>query len=276
MPLKHLIFFAFLVCVVSACGGRDNPGSAGGGGSQGGGNAPVDRWPRLYASKSELPECTEPKEGLLVYLSSESGFNVCSAGEWKPINLTGPIGPVGPSGASGQSGVQGPKGGSSLVTVYDASNQKVGWLLSERSYIDTANRPYLRHSLPVLLTDGMIAAVNFESGCIFPPSNVWQPSVATINTIYYENASCQGEARAYYGGVKIFSPKVYVPSDGSCGAMKLTSQTDLGPFTFLSSRSYDANGNWVCTNNSSTTNPFSYAVGSEVFTPSLPLSLRGE
>ena len=90
----------------------------------------------------------------------------------------GSDGPAGTPGAPGSSGSDGQKGGSSLVTVYDKSDKKVGWLLS-----NSAATAYL----PVLLTNGFLVTIEFSTGRKSLDRN---HSPGTVLSVYYNNTSC--------------------------------------------------------------------------------------
>ncbi len=68
-------------------------------------------WNVFYVeSVSELPPCESSTDGRLYYISSTSGFEACSKGEWGSINLIGPAGDSGADGAQGPAGADGAQG----------------------------------------------------------------------------------------------------------------------------------------------------------------------
>ncbi len=169
----------------------------------------------------------------------------------------GKDGPAGAPGASGSPGSDGQKGGSSLVAVYDAANQKIGWVMSEG----------INGYLPVLLTNGYFVRLFVFSG------NIYLDRGINIGSAHFASADCSGEPRLYEN-----NEIAHIESGRRAGVYdKLVKSTgdNLGSFSFNSYYSFQGSSIYLTCSRSISSWPQSWAVSPMVaFT--LPISLRAE
>ena len=179
----------------------------------------------------------------------------------------GSDGATGAAGDPGFSGSDGQKGGSSLVTVYDKGDKKVGWLLSNSN---TAA------FLPVLLTNGFLVTIEFSTGLMLLDRGHERRFI----NVYYSNINCAArigttdlwrvnESDYRPGLLYEYSPQGDSPVTGD--------GVDLGTFAYQSV-SYigsGSNAGKVICSPSNGTLPNSYATR-KWFPLEPPLSLRAE
>ena len=156
--------------------------------------------------------CDAKVAGNIVYLKG-NGFQVCSEQDaWQPLDLKGDMGPQ---------GIAGPKGGSSLVAVYDAQDRKLGWLMQQPSF--NAVREY--HVLLTcgnsveLLHNGYIGTGNFPftSNC------------------YYQTSDCSGTCRAAMPLAMVPISSETVGGNGDLTkSLHFSGKVDLGTFNYQS------------------------------------------
>jgi hypothetical protein len=202
--------------------------------------------------------CDTAVQGNIIFLRN-SGFRICNPqNEWQPIDLKGEAGVQGPQGFAG------PKGGSTLVAVYDAKDRKIGWLMQQPATL--AVRKY-----HVLLTSG--ASVDLMPNGYISASAGFPWSSSCV----YQSTDCTGVCRATV-------PLAFVPIESEvvgnnselAKSMYFSSNTDLGPFTYAS-----AKYNGIC-GTAGQTIPSSFAVAPLVLESGAaypfegPISLRAE
>lgn len=175
--------------------------------------------------------------------------------------INGSDGPAGAPGAPGSSGSDGQKGGSSLVTVYDKRDQKVGWLLSDSP---------VTAFLPVLFTSGHVLSVEFVTGYKRVNRGGSRHAIS-FSAIYYDTNNCDGYG--YRVAKKDGDLSVLYLDFNDHDVLVTGSGEDRGAFAYQSFKTLD-NGVLKCVVSAST-NEHSYSV-EEWFRVEPPLSLRAE
>ena len=103
------IFLALMMATMSlaGCFGGDDNGSDED-------ETPVetlDDWKVHFANTaSDLPECSDDRDGWLYYVSADENFQACTQNGWEIIDITGPSGADGTNGVDGQNGADGTNG----------------------------------------------------------------------------------------------------------------------------------------------------------------------
>ena len=103
------IFLALMMATMSlaGCFGGDEKGSDED-------ETPVetlDDWQVHFANTaSDLPECSDDRDGWLYYVSADENFRVCTQFGWELVDITGPSGADGTNGVDGQNGADGTNG----------------------------------------------------------------------------------------------------------------------------------------------------------------------
>ena len=103
------IFLALMMTTMSlaGCFGGDDKGSDED-------ETPVetlDDWQVHFANTaSDLPECSDDRDGWLYYVSADENFRVCTQFGWELVDITGPSGADGTNGVDGQNGADGTNG----------------------------------------------------------------------------------------------------------------------------------------------------------------------
>jgi major membrane immunogen (membrane-anchored lipoprotein) len=75
--MKRIVLIAALLLV--SCGSKDD----------GGASAAAGQYAQLVEEESDLPECGDDSEGMLVYVKAAASFSACSAGAWSAIDIKG-------------------------------------------------------------------------------------------------------------------------------------------------------------------------------------------
>lgn len=170
-----------------------------------------------FVDKFPYP-CDANVSGHIIYLKG-LGFQVCSEqSNWQALDLKGEAGPR---------GFDGPKGGSSLVAVYDAQDRKLGWLVQNPSVSDYSGDPIHYY---VLLTSGATVLLT-GSGYIIPSK------VTSLGQCYYESNDCTGVCRAQFPSIVVYSGATF---NGTFNGGKyiisaeMSSRINLGIFSFTS------------------------------------------
>ena len=115
------IFLALMMATMSlaGCFGGDDKGSDED-------ETPVetlDDWQVHFANTaSDLPECSDDRDGWLYYVSADENFRVCTQFGWELVDITGPSGADGTNGVDGANGADGQNGADGT----DGTNGTVG------------------------------------------------------------------------------------------------------------------------------------------------------
>lgn len=173
--------------------------------------------PQTVKLTDNIPYPCDPSvQGNIVFIKS-SGFRVCTNGNtWEPIDLKGNDGIQGPPGLAG------PKGGSTLVAVYDSQDRKIGWL-TNTDQVDVG-------WIEVLLTSGSRVQI-YPSGYIRKADGNFLSSQC-----FFASSDCSGPCRVRYPSMIFLGSSDRVNGDnGFSKNVWLSASQDLGSFTANSS-----------------------------------------